>query len=103
MNNSIAHYKDKHVGILGAGKSGLAAAEILANSNAHIFIFDDNNPRPSSIKKTHWQNYKEWPWKNLISLIVSPSIPTNNFDKHEAVELAIKHNVKIINEIDLFF
>ena len=59
MNNSIAHYKDKHVGILGAGKSGLAAAEILANSNAHIFIFDDNNPRPSSIKKTHWQNYKE--------------------------------------------
>ena len=44
MNNSIAHYKDKHVGILGAGKSGLAAAEILANSNANIFIFDDNNP-----------------------------------------------------------
>ena len=103
MNNSIAHYKDKHVGILGAGKSGLAAAEILANSNANIFIFDDNNPRPSFIKKTHWQNYKEWPWKNLISLIVSPSIPTNNFHKHEAVELAIKHKVKIVNEIDLFF
>ena len=79
----------------------MAAAEILANSDANIFIFDDNNPRPSSIKKTHWQNYKEWPWKNLISLIVSPSIPTNNFDKHEAVELAVKHNVKIINEIDV--
>ena len=103
MKKNIAYYKDKYVGILGAGKSGLAAAKILINSNANIFIFDDHYPRPLSIKKSNWKNYKLWPWKNLISIVVSPSIPTNNRLKHEAIELAIKHKVKIINEIDLFF
>ena len=103
MKNNIAYYKDKYVGILGAGKSGLAAAKILINSNANIFVFDDHYPRPLSIKKSNWKNYKLWPWKNLISIVVSPSIPTNNRLKHEAIELAIKHKVKIINEIDLFF
>ena len=103
MKNNIAYYKDKYVGILGAGKSGLAAAKVLINSNANIFIFDDHYPRPLSIKKSNWKNYKLWPWKNLISIVVSPSIPTNNRLKHEAIELAIKHKVKIINEIDLFF
>ena len=103
MKNNIACYKNKYVGILGAGKSGLAAARILINSNANIFVFDDHYPRPLSIKKSNWKNYKLWPWKNLISIVVSPSIPTNNRLKHEAIELAIKHKVKIINEIDLFF
>ena len=103
MKNNIAYYKDKCVGILGAGKSGLAAARILINSNANIFVFDDHYPRPLSIKKSNWKNYKLWPWENLLSIVVSPSIPTNNHVKHEAIELAIKHRVKIINEIDLFF
>ena len=92
MKNNIAYYKDKYVGILGAGKSGLAAAKILINSNANIFVFDDHYPRPVSIKKSNWQNYKLWPWENLISIVVSPSIPTNNHIKHEAIKLAIKHN-----------
>ena len=103
MKKNIAYYKDKYIGILGAGKSGLAAAKILINSNANIFVFDDHYPRPLSIKKSNWKNYKLWPWENLISIVVSPSIPTNNRLKHEAIELAIKHKVKIINEIDLFF
>ena len=103
MKNNIACYKNKYVGILGAGKSGLAAARILINSNANIFVFDDHSPRPLSIKKSNWKNYKLWPWENLLSIVVSPSIPTNNHVKHEAIELAIKHRVKIINEIDLFF
>ena len=103
MKNNIAYYKDKYVGILGVGKSGLAAARILINSNANIFVFDDHYPRPLSIKKSNWKNYKLWPWENLLSIVVSPSIPTNNHVKHEAIELAIKHRVKIINEIDLFF
>ena len=103
MKNNIACYKNKYVGILGAGKSGLAAARILINSNANIFVFDDHYPRPLSIKKSNWKNYKLWPWENLLSIVVSPSIPTNNHVKHEAIELAIKHRVKIINEIDLFF
>ena len=101
--NNILQYKDKNIGILGAGKSGLAAAQVLTNSKANIFIFDDNYPRPTCIHKSNWLNYKLWPWKQLSSLVVSPSIPTKNSKKHDAIKLAIRNNVKIINEIDLFF
>ena len=101
--NNIIQYKNKYIGILGVGKSGLAAAKVLKNSDANIFVFDDYNPRPASVKRSNWKNYKLWPWENLTTLVISPSIPTNNSNKHEAIKLAFKNKVKIINEIDLFF
>ena len=36
----INYYENKDVGILGAGLSGMAAAKILSNSKANIFVFD---------------------------------------------------------------
>ena len=39
--NNIADYKNKDVGILGTGLSGLAAAKVLLNSKANVFAFDD--------------------------------------------------------------
>ena len=98
----IRYYKNKDVGILGAGLSGMAAAKILLNSKAKVFIFDDNKDKPDFIKKHNWKNYNLWPWENLTTLIVSPGIPVNSTKKHNAIKLAIKNKVKIINEIDLF-
>ena len=100
---SISCYENKDVGILGAGLSGLAAAKILLNSKANIFIFDDKKYKPNFIKKNNWKNYKFWPWKTLTTLVVSPGIPINAKIKHLAIQLALKNKVKIINEIDLFF
>ena len=74
---SISCYENKDVGILGAGLSGLAAAKILLNSKANIFIFDDKKYKPNFIKKNNWKNYKFWPWKTLTTLVVSPGIPIN--------------------------
>jgi len=99
---SIRNYKDKNVGILGAGLSGLAAAKILLNSKANIYIFDDKKNKPDIIKKIYWKNYKFWPWASLTTLVVSPGIPINATKKHDAIKLAIKNKIKIINEIDLF-
>ena len=98
----ISSYKNKNVGILGAGLSGLAAAKILLNSRANIYIFDDKKNKPSIIKKNNWSNYKFWPWESLTTLVVSPGIPISATNQHDAIKLAIKNNVKIINEIDLF-
>ena len=99
---SISCYKNKDVGILGAGLSGMAAAKILLSSKANVFIFDDKKDKPASIKKHNWKNYNFWPWENLTTLVVSPGIPINSTKKHKAIKLAIKNKVKIINEIDLF-
>ena len=100
---SISSYKNKNIGILGAGLSGIAAAKILVSSKANIFIFDDKKDKPNLIDIHCWKNYKLWPWKTLTALVVSPGIPINAKNKHLAIELALKNKIKIINEIDLFF
>ena len=94
---SINFYKNKDVGILGAGLSGIAAAKILLSSKANIFIFDDKKDKPKFIEKNNWKNYKFWPWESLTTLVVSPGIPINSKIKHNAIQLAIKNKVKIIN------
>ena len=101
MNNIIS-YKNKNVGVLGLGISGLAAAKVLLNSNANIFAFDDLKEKPPTLPKSNWINYQKWPWLELYALVVSPGIPINKYVKHKAIQLALDHNVKIINDIDLF-
>ena len=54
---SISFYKNKDVGILGAGLSGMAAAKILLNSKANIFVFDDKKDKPNFIRKKSWKIY----------------------------------------------
>ena len=100
--NSIINYKNQDVGILGLGLSGLAAVRVLLNSKANIFVFDDKKEKPSIIKKSNWINYNYWPWESIKTLVVSPGIPINNKEKHNAIKLAIDNKVKIINDIDLF-
>ena len=100
--NKIISYKNKNIGVLGLGISGLAAAKVLLNSNANVFAFDDLKDRPSTLPKSNWRNYKKWPWLQLFALVVSPGIPINKEIKHKAIQLALHHNVTIINDIELF-
>ena len=99
----INSYRNKNVGILGTGLSGLAAAKLLLSSKANLYIFDDKKDKPEIIGKNNWKNYKYWPWETLTLLVVSPGIPINAKNKHPAIQLALNNKVKIINEIDLFF
>ena len=101
--NNINYYKNKNVGILGLGLSGTAAARVLVNSDANIFVFDDKKDISYTPLKTTWLDYRKWPWERINTLIVSPGIPINSLKKHEAIKLAKKHNVDIINDIDLFY
>ena len=101
--NNINYYKNKNVGILGLGLSGTAAARVLINSDANIFVFDDKKDISYTPLKTTWLDYRKWPWERINTLIVSPGIPINSLRQHEAIKLAKKHNVDIINDIDLFY
>ena len=101
--NNINYYKNKNVGILGLGLSGTAAARVLVNSDANIFVFDDKKDISYTPSKTTWLNYRKWPWERINTLIVSPGIPINSVRQHEAIKLAKTHNVDIINDIDLFY
>ena len=100
--NKIINYKNKNIGVLGLGLSGISAVKVLLNSKANVFAFDDKKTKPFILSETMWIHYKNWPWKNLEILIVSPGIPINGKNKHKAIKFAIKNNIKIINDIDLF-
>ena len=101
--NNINYYKNKNVGILGLGLSGTAAARVLINSDANIFVFDDKKNISFTPSKATWLNYRKWPWEKINALIVSPGIPINSLKQHEAIKLAKKYNINIINDIDLFY
>jgi UDP-N-acetylmuramoylalanine--D-glutamate ligase len=100
---NISYFNDKYVGVLGLGLSGNAAANVLVKSNANVFVFDDKKNKSLVPKKTTWLNYKDWDWEKIDTLFVSPGIPINSTKTHEAIKIAKKNNVNILNEIDLFF
>ena len=98
---SLKNYNNKKIGILGLGKSGQAALSLLRNTTAKIFIYDDNLCRPHNSKFSQWKHYKEWEWKNLFRVIISPGIKIDGENSHECVSLAKENNVVLINEIQL--
>ena len=101
--NTINYYKNKNVGILGLGLSGIAASKILIKSDANIFVFDDKKHITCDLLKAKWLDYRKWPWDKIDTLVVTPGIPINSSHQHEAVRLAKKNNIVIVNDIDLFF
>ena len=101
--DSISYYKNKNVGILGLGVSGLEAAKVLIKSHANIFVFDDKKNISSAPLKTKWLHYQSWSWNEIDTLVVTPGIPINHSNQHEAIKLAKKNKTKIVNDIDLFF
>ena len=90
--------KDTKLGIIGAGKSGLAASKLAKHLGFNVFLSDSNKDIPEAIisgiefeKGKHSNKLLE---SNFI--IKSPGIP-NNID---IIEKAIKKNIPIISEIE---
>ncbi len=95
---NISYYNHKYVGVLGLGLSGNAAARVLVNSKAIVFVFDDKKSKSLVPKKTTWLNYKDWNWGKIDTLFVSPGIPINSKKTHPAIKIAKKNNLKKINQ-----
>ncbi len=97
----LAKYFNKNVGVLGLGKSGKAAVKFLLHSKAFVFAYDDNIKIQKELKNCNWKHFSNWDWKNLSCVVISPGIKICGEKKHEVVNLAKQHKVKIINEIQL--
>ena len=89
-------------GILGMGLSGSAALSFLEAKDEKIIIYDDKL-EPNEKQKKYWKNYINWDWKKISRIIISPGIKLYGQNKHPAIKLAEENNVKLINEIELFF
>lgn len=86
----------KNFGVVGFGQTGQSIVRFLENFGANIFLFDDK-----IIDNPHYQNAKNFDWKKLDFLVVSPGIHLW-WDVHPAVQQARKFTIPIINDLDLF-
>jgi UDP-N-acetylmuramoylalanine--D-glutamate ligase len=88
------------VGVLGLGRSGMAAAASLDAAGATIFAHDDNKPDTRLTNGTvmAWQ---DWPWQDLNALVISPGIPHLHPTPHPAAAHAAAKNIEIISEVEI--
>ncbi len=92
---------DKKWGILGLARSGLAT--IAALKDAPYFAWDDNEKSQKAALKKGYNvcPLSDWPWDELDYLVISPGIPHTWPRPHKAAELARRHNIPLISDIEI--
>ena len=88
---------------MGLGKSGLSAAEALAEGGAHVWAWDDsadnrNMAAQSGVMLT--DIYQE-DWGDIETLVLSPGIPGFFPSPHPIAEKARENGCEIICDVDL--
>jgi len=96
MNNFLP-IEDKKIGILGAGLSGLAAAELAHKLGANVFVTDLNKKNKINIKgiKSEFGNHSN---KILNSdlIIKSPGIPR----KSKIMKIILNSSIPVVSELE---
>ncbi len=100
----IPDVKRKKYGVFGLGVSGVATCEALAASGAQVFSFDENRQARDKVADTEYrcEHPKNWPWKELDAVIVSPGIPLTHPKPHAIVRKAKMEKVEVIGDTELF-
>ena len=100
------HYKGKTVGVLGMGRTGLAAAKALSLGGAHVLCWDDGQKgRDAAVQAgfTVADLSDGQTLNTLEALITSPGIPHLYPALNKVIAAAMKANVPVDNDIGLFF
>ena len=92
--------KGQVIGVLGLGRSGLAAIAALRAAGTNIFACDDIKIEQniSGITITEWQH---WPWDRLDTVVISPGIPHRHPKPHPAAAHAYRQRIEVISEVEL--
>lgn len=99
---SFENHKKLAIGILGLGKTGKSAYEIL-KSSVTIICYDDIEASRDSFAQIYGVDdiveINDPRWTALDKIILSPGVPLS----HNIVKIANHHNIVITSDIDLFF
>src|SRR3954447_22637764 len=91
------------VGVLGLGKSGLAAAQALARGGAIVMAWDDNAARREAAAAAGIAivDLRSADLGDMPSLVLSPGIPHTYPAPHRVVARAREAGAEIIGDIEL--
>lgn len=95
----------KRVALFGLGGSGLVSARALIAGGAELIAFDDN---PAHVEKAEAEqiptaDLRNADWPGLAALVLAPGVPFTHPHPHWSVELAHRHGVPVIGDIEIFF
>jgi UDP-N-acetylmuramoylalanine--D-glutamate ligase len=104
---AIKEFAEKKVGVFGLGKAGNAAVASLVDSGAEVYAWDDGEMGREKLaalqSKAHITPIEEWPWEACEALVLAPGVPLTHPKPHAVVDLAHKHNVPIIGDVELLY
>lgn len=102
----VTGFHGERVGILGIGRSGLAAARALGAGGAHPICWDDNPAQCEAAARKGFEVAdltRPGAFDDVARLIVSPGIPHLYPAPHGVVAAALDAGVPVDNDIGLFF
>lgn len=95
------NFQGKTYGILGVGRSGLAAAAFLRSKGAFMKVWDDNKTFLDQACSLGYEKLTN-DLSDLSGLVVSPGVPVA-YEPHSLVEKAQEMGIPLLNDLDLFY
>ncbi len=103
---AVRGYEGRRVGVLGLGRSGLAAARALRAGEAKPVLWDDGEAARAAAEAEGFaveDLTREKPWADIPLLVVSPGVPHLPPAAHPAIRAAWAAGALVDNDVSLFF
>jgi len=96
--------KDKAIGVFGLGVTGISVCDSLIASGARVFTWDESGAARKRTVNTEYlsEHPKQWPWKEMAAIVVSPGVPLTHPKPHPIVRKARSENIPVIGDTELF-
>ena len=103
---NLKNLRDKKIGVLGLEKTGLSVVKAVEEVGGLLICWDDDKGKRDNLEK-NGVTVGDLNDKNLIKeldlLVVSPGVPHLYPKPHPIIALAYKLNIRVDNDIGLFF
>ncbi|MBX3492561.1 MAG: UDP-N-acetylmuramoyl-L-alanine--D-glutamate ligase [Parvibaculum sp.] len=97
-------FAKRKVAVFGLGTSGLATVRALEAGAATVMSWDDSEAKRAEAAAGGFNvaDIKDWPWRELAALVLSPGVPLTHPEPHPVVLMAQAAGVEIIGDVELF-
>uniref|UniRef100_UPI002AFF202B Mur ligase family protein n=1 Tax=Hoeflea sp. TaxID=1940281 RepID=UPI002AFF202B len=97
-------FSGNNVALFGLGGSGMATAKSLVAGGAQLTAWDDNPAQVEAARAAGIPvgDLREIDWSGLHVLVLAPGVPLTHPKPHWTVDLANRHAVEIIGDIEIF-